>query len=267
MRSSQKIPKPILPPCGGTDDLVPICAVVFGDRMEINMKRIIIYGDSILRGITYSAETQRHKLCQGYKLNTLSDIGYEVINHARMGATIHKGFAVLDGTLTEDIAKGSTVLLEFGGNDSDYTWGEISDDPHAIHLPHTSEDDFLHLYGKAIETAKVRGASVVLSSLVPIDAYRYMHTISRGRSYENILAWLGDVSMLYRYHEHYNMLVRSLARKYDCPLLDVREQFLLAHNYKDLISEDGIHPTEEGHALVESSIRQYLEHTQDSRCA
>ncbi len=230
------------------------------------MKRIIIYGDSILRGVTYSSEARRHKLCQGYKLTTLSDIGYEVINHARMGATIDKGLAVLDGTLTEDIAKGSTVLLEFGGNDSDYTWGEISDDPNGTHLPHTIEEDFLRLYGNAIETAKDRGASVVLSSLVPIDAARYMNTISHGRSYDSILSWLGDISMLYRYHEHYNVLVRSLAHKYDCPLLDVREQFLLAHNYKDLISEDGIHPTEEGHALVESSIRRYLEHA-NTQCA
>ncbi len=230
------------------------------------MKRIIIYGDSILRGITYAADEGRHKLCRGYKLSTLSECGFEVINHARMGATIDKGLRLLDATLTEDIAKDSLVLLEFGGNDSDYDWAAIASDPDAEHFPKTREEDFLRMYGQAIELAQARGATVVLSSLMPIDAARYMKVITRDRSYDNILHWLGDTSMLYRFHEHYNALVRTLAAKYGCPLLDVREQFLLSHTYKSLISEDGIHPTDEGHDLIESCIHRYLEHA-DSLCA
>ena len=222
------------------------------------MKRLIIYGDSILRGITYVTELGRHKLCRGYKLPTITDAGFEVINHSRMGATITRGEDLLDATLSEDIAKDSIVLLEFGGNDCDFNWNDISTAPTDTHLPHTPEPEFCTLYGKAIETARERGAQVLLSSLIPIDAERYMSFISKDRSRENILTWLGDTSMLYRYHEHYNAVVRSLARKYGCPLLDVREEFLLSHRYSHLISEDGIHPTEEGHDLIEEQLLSYL---------
>lgn len=230
------------------------------------MKRIIMYGDSILRGITYSSEQRRHRLCTGYKFPSLSELGYEVINHARMGATVERGAPLLDATLTQDICQGSVVLLEYGGNDCDYDWSAISADPSGIYLPKTPEDTFLQVYGQVIETARERGATVLLSSLIPIDAGRYLSVITHERSYDNILSWLGDASMLYRFHEHYNALVHTLARRYHCPLLDVREQFLLSHNYKKLIAEDGIHPTDEGHDLIEAAIRQYLLHG-DTLCA
>lgn len=221
-------------------------------------RRLIIYGDSILRGITFVPELGRHRLCRGYKLPTITAAGYEVINHARMGATVTRGMDLLGASLTEELSRDSIVLLEYGGNDCDYDWEKISAAPDGTHLPHTPEEHFLSVYGHAIETARARGAHVILSSLVPINAERYLSVISRDRSRENILHWLGDTSMLYRFHEHYNELVHTLAHTYGCPLIDVREQFLLSHRYSHLISEDGIHPTEEGHDMIESAILTQL---------
>ena len=85
------------------------------------MKKLLIYGDSILRGITYSEEAKKHKLCTGYKLPTLAALGYDVINHSRMGATVDRGLDMFEYTIAE-CDKDSTVIFDFGGNDCDFDW-------------------------------------------------------------------------------------------------------------------------------------------------
>jgi hypothetical protein len=94
--------------------------------------------------------------------------------------------------------------------------------------------------------------------MIPIDADRYMQTISSKNSYESILSWLGDASMLYRFQEHYNRIVEKLAFEMGCPMIDLRGEFLLSHDYKTLISADGIHPTEAGHDLIEGTLKNFL---------
>ena len=222
------------------------------------MKKLVIYGDSILRGITYSDEKSKYQLRNGYKLDTLKDMGLEVTNHSRMGATIDKGLTMLERSL-EDCDSDSFVLLEFGGNDSDYNWERISENPDGEFTPNTPEDSFATLYGKAIGMARSTGATVILSNLIPIDAEKYLDWISRKYDKKRILKWLGDTSMLYRFHEHYNRLVERIAKDNCCPLIDVREEFLLSHESKSLISLDGIHPSERGHRIIENNLRLALQ--------
>lgn len=224
---------------------------------EEKMKKLIIYGDSILRGVTYSEQMGRHKLCEGYDLKTIATIGYEVKNRARMGATIVRGTDILDKTLDE-CDNNSVVLFEFGGNDCDHDWHEVSEHPFETHLPRIAEDTFVTYYKSAIEKARAAGAHVIMANMIPIDADRYMQTISKQGTYENILTWLGDASMLYRFQEHYNRIVERLAFETGCPMIDLRSEFLLSHDYKALISADGIHPTETGHDLIEKTLREFL---------
>ena len=221
------------------------------------MKKLIIYGDSIMRGITYSEQMGRHKLCKGYDLKSITEAGYEIKNRARMGATIVRGMDILESTLDE-CGKGAVVLFEFGGNDCDHDWRAVSESPTEKHLPHIDEDTFVSYYKEAIAKARAAGATVVMTNMIPIDADRYMQTISRSNSYENILAWLGDASMLYRFQEHYNRIVERLAIEVGCPMIDLRGEFLLSHDYKALISADGIHPTEAGHDLIEQTLKAFL---------
>ena len=222
------------------------------------MKKLVIYGDSILRGITYSDQMGRHKLCQGYELKSLCSLGYEVKNRCRMGATIVRGMDILESTLDE-CTEGSVVLFEFGGNDCDHDWRAVSEHPSGNHTSRISESTFTDYYKTAIKKAREAGAEVIMANMIPIDADRYMQTISKGNSYENILSWLGDVSMLYRFQEHYNRLVERLSLEMGCPLIDLRSEFLLAHDYKSLISSDGIHPTDAGHDLIEKALHGFLE--------
>lgn len=220
------------------------------------MKQIFIFGDSILKGVTYSEEAGRHKLIPD-RFSTLTDKGWTVKNCSLMGATVEEGVTMLRRKFTDPGAD-TTVLLEFGGNDCDYRWADISANPDAVHLPKTPLEHFTRLYGELVSFAREKGASVYICNLVPLDADKYMQWISRGLRYEAILDWLGDPSMLYRWHEFYSRTTEKLAEKLSCPLIDLRQPFLMSHRYRDLLSGDGIHPTAAGHALIEQTVAAAL---------
>ena len=220
------------------------------------MKQIFIFGDSIVKGVTYSTEANRHRLLPD-RFSTLASRGWEVKNCALVGATVEEGIKMLNRKLV-DTAADTTVLLEFGGNDCDYRWADISADPTAAHQPQTPLEHFTRLYGELVSSAREKGASVYICNLVPLDADKYMNWISRGLNYDTILGWLGDASMLYRWHEFYSRTTEKLAEQFSCPLIDLRQPFLMSRHYRDLLSGDGIHPTAEGHALIEETVAAAL---------
>ncbi|MBE6614980.1 MAG: SGNH/GDSL hydrolase family protein [Ruminococcaceae bacterium] len=220
------------------------------------MKQIFIFGDSIVKGVTYSTEADKYRLVPD-RYATLASRGWEIKNCALMGATVEEGTKMLQKKLV-DTSEDTTVLLEFGGNDCDYHWADISADPTAAHQPKTPLEHFTRLYGELVSCAREKGASVYICNLVPLDSDKYMNWISRGLNYDSILGWLGDSSMLYRWHEFYSRTTEKLAEKLDCPLIDLRQPFLMSHHYRNLLSDDGIHPTAEGHALIDRTIAAAL---------
>ncbi len=221
------------------------------------MKKLEIYGDSILRGVTYSAETGRYGLYSKDRFSDLHECGIETKNNSRMGATVDRGLEMLRRNLSEEAA-GTVVIFEYGGNDCDYKWAEVSENPDGEFLPNTPEDVYTETYREAIRFTRERGAIPVIASLVPIDAEKYMRWISKNLSYENILRWLGDVSMLSRWQEYYSHKAERLAYETGAPLLDLRSTFLLSHDYKSLLCEDGIHPTARGHAMIDVAIAKFV---------
>ena len=100
------------------------------------------------------------------------------------------------------------------------------------------------------------GSSVWMTSLVPLEAHRFLNHVSQGRSKENILSWLGDADRIFRWQEYYNDLVCRLARELSCPLLELRPEFLKDPAFPTLISNDGIHPTQKGHDLVHRCVEE-----------
>ena len=220
------------------------------------MKKLDIYGDSILRGVMYCPESGRYDLCKKNRFASLSEYGIETKNNCRMGATIARGFELLKRNLA-DGAGDTVVLFEFGGNDCDFHWADVSANPDGQFQPNTPERQFEDTYRDMIRFAKEKGATPVVASLVPIDADRYMNWITRNLSYQNILHWLGDVAMLSRWQEYYSRMAERLAYETGCGLLDLRSAFLQTRNYKSMIGEDGIHPTRMGHELIDQTLRDF----------
>lgn len=210
-----------------------------------------IFGDSIMQGVIYSEESGRYKLREN-RFARLTASGVSVTNNSRMGATVEKGYHCLENKLHE--CKDTLVVFEFGGNDCDFDWAKVSDEPSGEHHPHLEPERFTEIYKSAITSARAKGAEVAIATLVPLDAEKYMNFISRGRSYESILRWLGDVSMLSRWQEYYSRLVEKIAAETGCPLIDLRGTFLMTHDYPSCLCADGIHPTEYGYALIENDL-------------
>ena len=221
----------------------------------MDMQNLIIFGDSIIKGVTFDGKG--YHLCQQHDFDALAQSGVTVENYAKMGATIDAGLRQMDKKLNA-CSQDTTVLLCFGGNDCDYNWKEISEDPAGSFLPNTPPDTFVDRYVAAIRKAQNSGARVALTALPPLDDTRYLTHISRGLSRENILQWLGDCGHLYRWQEYYNSLVCQLSRAFGCRLVDVRAEFLKNTHFTTLIGADGIHPTQEGHDLIHRTVRAAL---------
>ena len=220
---------------------------------ESSMKKLILFGDSIMKGVTFNGSG--YHLCPDHDLPQLAARGIEIENHTKMGATIGDGLRAMDKYLTGCDSQ-TTVLLGYGGNDCDYDWQAISDAPSADHSPKTAPDAYIEGMRRAIRKAQDAGAMVAVASLVPLDADRYLQFISKNRDGKNILSWLGDADRIFRWQEYYNDLVCRLARELSCPLLELRPEFLKDPAFPSLISNDGIHPTQKGHDLVHRCVEE-----------
>ena len=226
------------------------------------MKRILIFGDSILKGVYYSEEEGRHRLYRE-RSGELARAGLEVKNCSVMGATVVTGEELLRRKLADVLPpdgdrSDTAVILEYGGNDCDYRWQEISEDPEGDFLPNTPEDAFVRRYRACIDYVRSAGAKAYLCNLVPLDPERYMAWISRDLSRENILRWLGDVGRLYRWQAFYSSIAERIASLTAAPLIPVREAFMTGGRYQDLISADGIHPNVEGHRVIDRVLVEAL---------
>ena len=221
------------------------------------MNKLMIFGDSVLKGVTFSSEKKRYVLCEHKYENLFAEKGIITENFCKMGATISKINEITNKKL-ESVDKNTVVLLGFGGNDSDYNWGEVSNSPNSNHTPNTAIDTFFKSYCSLIRKFQSLGCKVIVSNLVPLDADKYMNWISNGKSYDNILEFLGDKSMLYRGQEFFNQAVEQAAEETGCPLINLRRTFLQSRKYKSIICEDGIHPSQLGHNILDGTISDYF---------
>ncbi len=223
------------------------------------MKTIGAFGDSLMKGVIYKDESYKilqtsfHKLCE-------ESLGIKIENKAKFGSTVTKGEATIERNL--DSLKdndGKYVVLGFGGNDCDFNWKEISENPTGNHLPQNTISDFRTAYGNIIQEIKKIGKIPVLLSLPPIDSVKFFNHVSAGLSKENIRKWMhGDKQLITNWHERYNIEVFKLATGYAVPIIDITSVFLEERNYTRFLCDDGIHPNEEGHRLIANTIIAYV---------
>lgn len=221
------------------------------------LKKFEIFGDSIMRGVIYSEEKGKYKLCNDHKFTSFINSGITVTNNARMGFTIRDGLNAIKKRISY-FEPESIVMLSFGGNDCDFNWKEISENPKGLFEPNTKSEDFISMYSDAIDLVRKKGATPVICNIIPIDAEKYMSWISRGLDKSAILKWLGDVSMLSRWQEYYNIMLDKIAIIKNCELLDIRSVFLRSHNFKSLLGADGIHPTQLGYDIIKKEIIEFI---------
>ena len=214
-------------------------------------KKVVIWGDSLARGVIYDEERGRYRIAPKTAVAYVSErAGVEIVNRARMGMTAEGGLSQMRADLDAGVS-GDVAFIEFGGNDSDFDWRAISEDPHANHLPKTPIERYEEDMRAMIGLAQEKGMEVMLCTLPPIISERYFDFFSAGGlNRENILAWLGDKNKIYRFHERYSLALTRLARECGCRLLDLRAAFLEKWDPKPYYCRDGIHPNTDGQILL-----------------
>jgi acyl-CoA thioesterase-1 len=222
------------------------------------LPRILVLGDSVMKGIVFDQIAQRYRILKDGVVSLFTRLTkLEVTNLSVFGATVSKGQQQLQRR-SRFIDEYGYALLEFGGNDCDFNWKEIADNPDGVHKPQTDLSDFSERYRAMVIKLRKKGVRPIIMSLPPLDPDRFFVTISKGLNADNILNWLGGhVDTIYRWHESYNLAVMKLAHEEEVPVIDVRTPFLIKHDYRNFICEDGMHPNESGHALILEAILNF----------
>lgn len=219
---------------------------------------VVVWGDSLAKGVVWNSARHRH----GYSKTTAADVaaqklGVTVVNRSKFGCTAPKGLEMLEHDVEEGIVCDAAVI-EFGGNDCNFNWAEISEHPELHHDPATPPDTYLASMRKIVKRLYEKGIRPILMTLPPIDAERYFSfLVGDNLNAGNILKWLGDVYQIYRYQEMYSLLVERVAREFQIGILDLRQRCLAKNGFlKEMICDDGLHLTEEGQIFVGEQIAE-----------
>jgi lysophospholipase L1-like esterase len=139
----------------------------------------------------------------------------------------------------EDGEEESVFFFAFGANDSVFF--------KSTNEFRVSKDRFVSNLQKVIDSAKSNSKKIALVNIAPAD--------------EAVCAKnYGDRKLrLNKNVEAYNKLIENLAQINDCKLVDIYSAYI-SKSYKNLLSEDGLHPNEKGHQLIFEKVREVIDH-------
>lgn len=219
---------------------------------------IAVFGDSIMKGVIYDENKEKYIYSDSAFVKRFTEqTGFLVDNYAKFGCTLQKGQRIIEKFLSNQTG-GKYVVLEFGGNDCDYFWPAVSENPGKKHLPNTPLDTFETIYSQIIDKLVEKGYRPVIFTLPPLDPQRYFAWISKGLNKNNILKWLGEVDFIFKWQEAYSSAVKKLAISKVVPVIDIRKAFVNSGNYGRLLCHDGIHPNEAGHSLILDTVYRQI---------
>ncbi len=218
---------------------------------------VALWGDSLGRGVVYDESRGRYMIAKNSYARLLAEQNLlNIQNHSRFGATVTEGLE--DFLSTADIGA-QFVAIEYGGNDCNLDWGQVSEDPERSHPARSELQTFERKLAEFVLAVRERGLSPVLVTPPPLIAQRFFAWVSKGLNPKAILRYLsGDVTSIYRWQERYAGAVYRAARSAKCLLFDLRDAFLAAPDLQSLYCEDGMHPNENGHRCIMEAIRGLL---------
>ncbi|MDD3243258.1 MAG: SGNH/GDSL hydrolase family protein [Eubacteriales bacterium] len=224
------------------------------------MKKIAVWGDSVARGILLDEEKNRYIMQKDdVSARVAQALGMEIRNFAKFGCTVSKGREYMERAL-DKWKDCDAVVLEFGGNDSNFDWAKIAADPDSEHIPGTPLEQFEKTYTLMLQEIQAQGVQAVAMTLPPVEVISFFDWVTKaGLNRENVLRWLGDKQYIYRWHERYNSAILRAAQAAGCDCIDIRQEFLNERRLDTVICKDGMHPNARGYSLMERAILRYAQ--------
>jgi len=216
---------------------------------------IHIWGDSLARGIVYNEEKGRYAISSERCAGKLGEaLHCKVENHSNMGATVLDGLKGFDRFTP---VPGALCAVEFGGNDCDLDWPLVAAHPQEATYAKVDLDVYQEGLTQFVQRIRQGNMQPLLVTPLPLHAHRYFAWVTRGIDADAVREALGDVDHIYRWQERYTIVMRNVARKTHCNLLDLRDVFLAQPDYENLMCLDGIHPNDAGHRVLADAAIAY----------
>lgn len=200
------------------------------------MNGLIIFGDSVLAG---TGASDRELGCAKLVKSALK---IPVSLRARNWNTSRDGLDRLE----EDVIKQpqfSHVLILFGNNDG---W-LIGPGQHKVPLEEFRENLF-----ELLSRIKNNNQFPLLCNLQLIDQTTFMRKFPELNEYRKCMKLTAE-----QIHSQYSDAIGEVANKSGFDLIDIRSR--LKHSPEKYITEDGIHPNDEGHKIIADVILQYIQ--------
>jgi lysophospholipase L1-like esterase len=221
------------------------------------MINIGLYGDSILKGIQINPENKKYYVNNNIDLEKLFDkYSIQIKNYSSFGCTVTKGKKILKKMLETNLSC-DAIVMDYGGNDCDYNWKAISENPEGVFSPNTPIELFMETYCEIIDALKKKDILPILTTLPPLEPQRFFEWFCRDLNKKNILMWLGEIKNIYYHQENYSKIIEKIALEKQVPLIDLRGEFLKLGNIKALLCEDGTHPNTLGQKVIASSFNKF----------
>ena len=220
--------------------------------------RIAALGDSITKGVVLNDQNRYSAAEQSFLDIISNELDLRIDNYGKFGCTVGYGNSVIERH-TADIADSDYTFIEYGGNDCDFDWMKIAQDPHGEHKARTPLEEFTEELSSLVAKIRELGSVPVLITLPPILSETYFSYISRSMSDEqknNIKEWLGgDIGIISRWHESYNRALFQVANQTRTQIIDITTPFdTFRGDLTSLYCADGIHPNARGHKLIAHTI-------------
>lgn len=215
------------------------------------IKSVIVWGDSILKGIISSEDLTQIRPSEINALQMAGEkLAIEINNKSIYGAHIIK----LQSTQTKNLNKGLTAdiaLIESGTNDCDYEWNDVCTKPFSEITQKVPLADFKRIASEMVDTSRENKITPVLVTAPDLAIPYWKEYITRGLDKEKIAQFIGhDPYVLLRNQEEYMEALRQIAKEKNVQLIDIRVEFRKTSDPMSLMCKDGVHPNIEGHKLM-----------------
>lgn len=214
--------------------------------------KIVCFGDSVTRGVSYIRGRLRivKETYPGILQDLLDSYPVEILNKG----VFNDNSDLLVSRLESDVISEdpSYVLIEIGGNDCNFRWDEVAQAKDEVHEPIVPLHRYLENIQYIIQRLRDVGMSPIVMNLLPLDPVRYYARICEING-SNIAHWIAQCGGIEHWHGMYNRALTQLIKQLQVITIDVRTAFKRAADLKELLSDDGIHPTVKGyHVLAET---------------